>query len=83
MKDFHDLYLENRLKNWTAQKRPAEQVRESLLRIAAVTPQQSSVLDGWNGDYLQYQPLDWSGFFTSWMIIDAHHFGLTGSRLLA
>ena len=83
MKNFHDLYLESRLKNWVSQKRPPEQARVRLLTAAAATPQQRSLADAWNGDAGEYHPPDWSRFFTSWIVVNAHNGGLTGSRLLA
>lgn len=83
MKDFRDMYLESRLKNWAAQKRSDEHARERLLRAAAATPQQRNLAEVWNGSHLEYQPPDWSRFFTSWIIVNAHNGGLTGSRLLA
>lgn len=83
MKNFHDLYLESRLKNWVSQKRPPDQVRAHLLIAAAATPQQRSLADVWNRDSGVYQPPDWSPFFTSWIVVNAHNGGLTGSRLLA
>jgi hypothetical protein len=83
MKDFRDKYLENRLKNWTAQKRPSDQVRVRLMSAAAATHHQRHLADVWNSDFFEYQPPDWSRFFTSWIVVNAHNGGLTGSRLLA
>lgn len=83
MKDFHDKYLENRLKNWVCQIRPAQNARERLLRAAAVTPQQTFPEEVWNQDFNEYHRPEWTRFFTSWMIVDAHNIGLNVSRLMA
>jgi hypothetical protein len=78
MDEFRDIFLEMRLKNWAAQKRPANQARSRLLWAAMAQP--SSKSSSWKDGY---HALDRSPFFPIWIIVSAQTSGLTMSRLLA
>ncbi len=82
MDNFGNLYLGKILKSWAERRKAPENLRERILRLAAITPVEKPrklrpvvVLQN-------YQPARWDHLLHSCDIVYSYQSGLTVSRML-